>query len=403
MGTVRLTMAQALVRFLCAQSDRGRWRRGAALRRRVGDLRPRQRGGARRGAPRGPGPAPDLPGPQRAGHGPRGHRVREGARAAAHDGVHDVDRPRRDEHGHRGRGRPRQSPAGAAPPRRRLRQPHSGSGPPAGRGLRRPDDLRQRLLPARLAVLGPDHAPRAASPEPPRRHRRPHGPGRLRPGDAGAAPGRAGRGVRLSPSTSSSRACTGSSGPGPIPPSSRPWPSGFGGRERPLLVAGGGVHYSLAEPALRAFAERHGIPVAETQAGKGSLPWDHAGLRRRDRRVRLDRRQRAGRRRRPRPRRRDPPGRLPHGLPRPVPGAGPHPGGAERRPARRRQARRPAPGGRRRAGVSRSCRRRSAPGGRPPPGWRRRAGSRRSGRGWSTPPPPAARTSPRPRGRSSAR
>src|SRR5215471_17713929 len=45
--------------------------------------------------------------------------------------------------------------------------------------------------------------------------------------------------------------------------------------ERPLLVAGGGVHYSLAEGALRAFAERHGIPVAETQAGKGALPWDH--------------------------------------------------------------------------------------------------------------------------------
>jgi len=45
--------------------------------------------------------------------------------------------------------------------------------------------------------------------------------------------------------------------------------------EQPLLVAGGGIHYSLAEGALRAFAERHGIPVAETQAGKGALPWDH--------------------------------------------------------------------------------------------------------------------------------
>ena len=45
--------------------------------------------------------------------------------------------------------------------------------------------------------------------------------------------------------------------------------------ERPLLIAGGGVHYSLAESALRTFAERHGIPVAETQAGKGALPWDH--------------------------------------------------------------------------------------------------------------------------------
>jgi 3D-(3,5/4)-trihydroxycyclohexane-1,2-dione acylhydrolase (decyclizing) len=45
---------------------------------------------------------------------------------------------------------------------------------------------------------------------------------------------------------------------------------------RPLIVAGGGVLYSQASAALRAFAERHGIPVAETQAGKSSLPWDHA-------------------------------------------------------------------------------------------------------------------------------
>ncbi|WP_173098337.1 3D-(3,5/4)-trihydroxycyclohexane-1,2-dione acylhydrolase (decyclizing) [Actinomadura verrucosospora] len=45
--------------------------------------------------------------------------------------------------------------------------------------------------------------------------------------------------------------------------------------ERPLIVAGGGVIYSGATDALRTFAERTGIPVAETQAGKGSLPWDH--------------------------------------------------------------------------------------------------------------------------------
>ena len=45
--------------------------------------------------------------------------------------------------------------------------------------------------------------------------------------------------------------------------------------KRPLIVAGGGVLYSQAGDALRAFADRHGIPVAETQAGKGSLPWDH--------------------------------------------------------------------------------------------------------------------------------
>src|SRR4051794_13386722 len=44
---------------------------------------------------------------------------------------------------------------------------------------------------------------------------------------------------------------------------------------QPLLVAGGGVIYSEATAALRAFAEATGIPVAETQAGKGSLPYDH--------------------------------------------------------------------------------------------------------------------------------
>jgi 3D-(3,5/4)-trihydroxycyclohexane-1,2-dione acylhydrolase (decyclizing) len=44
---------------------------------------------------------------------------------------------------------------------------------------------------------------------------------------------------------------------------------------RPLIVAGGGVIYSEATDALRAFCERTGIPVGETQAGKGSLPYDH--------------------------------------------------------------------------------------------------------------------------------
>ncbi|MGB0299453.1 MAG: thiamine pyrophosphate-dependent enzyme, partial [Paracoccaceae bacterium] len=37
----------------------------------------------------------------------------------------------------------------------------------------------------------------------------------------------------------------------------------------------GGVHYSDATAQLAAFAEAHNIPVAETQAGKSALPWDH--------------------------------------------------------------------------------------------------------------------------------
>jgi 3D-(3,5/4)-trihydroxycyclohexane-1,2-dione acylhydrolase (decyclizing) len=45
---------------------------------------------------------------------------------------------------------------------------------------------------------------------------------------------------------------------------------------RPLVIAGGGVLYSLAGATLGAWANAHGVPVAETQAGKGSVAWDHA-------------------------------------------------------------------------------------------------------------------------------
>jgi 3D-(3,5/4)-trihydroxycyclohexane-1,2-dione acylhydrolase (decyclizing) len=46
--------------------------------------------------------------------------------------------------------------------------------------------------------------------------------------------------------------------------------------KRPMIVAGGGALYALATDSLRTFVETHGVPVAETQAGKGALPWDHA-------------------------------------------------------------------------------------------------------------------------------
>jgi 3D-(3,5/4)-trihydroxycyclohexane-1,2-dione acylhydrolase (decyclizing) len=47
------------------------------------------------------------------------------------------------------------------------------------------------------------------------------------------------------------------------------------GSKRPLIVAGGGVLYSEASEALSGFAEQTGIPVCETQAGKGAFPFDH--------------------------------------------------------------------------------------------------------------------------------
>jgi 3D-(3,5/4)-trihydroxycyclohexane-1,2-dione acylhydrolase (decyclizing) len=43
----------------------------------------------------------------------------------------------------------------------------------------------------------------------------------------------------------------------------------------PLIVAGGGVLYARAEAALATFAARTGVAVVETQAGKGALAWDH--------------------------------------------------------------------------------------------------------------------------------
>ncbi|WP_314616265.1 3D-(3,5/4)-trihydroxycyclohexane-1,2-dione acylhydrolase (decyclizing) [Streptomyces stackebrandtii] len=49
----------------------------------------------------------------------------------------------------------------------------------------------------------------------------------------------------------------------------------IGGATRPLIVAGGGVRYSGAEEALHDFAALTGIPVASTQAGKGALPHGH--------------------------------------------------------------------------------------------------------------------------------
>jgi 3D-(3,5/4)-trihydroxycyclohexane-1,2-dione acylhydrolase (decyclizing) len=47
------------------------------------------------------------------------------------------------------------------------------------------------------------------------------------------------------------------------------------GAHRPMIVSGGGTSYSEATEALRRLVEQTGVPVAETQAGKGSMPYDH--------------------------------------------------------------------------------------------------------------------------------
>lgn len=46
-------------------------------------------------------------------------------------------------------------------------------------------------------------------------------------------------------------------------------------KKNPVIIAGGGVHYAQATDELASFSEQFGIPVGETQAGKSSLPWNH--------------------------------------------------------------------------------------------------------------------------------
>ena len=45
--------------------------------------------------------------------------------------------------------------------------------------------------------------------------------------------------------------------------------------KRPMLICGGGVRYSEAHAAFRRFAEAYGIPFGETQAGRSAIAWDH--------------------------------------------------------------------------------------------------------------------------------
>jgi 3D-(3,5/4)-trihydroxycyclohexane-1,2-dione acylhydrolase (decyclizing) len=47
------------------------------------------------------------------------------------------------------------------------------------------------------------------------------------------------------------------------------------GAKKPLIIAGGGVHYSLATEEFRTFAEQHNIPIVETIAGRATVTWDH--------------------------------------------------------------------------------------------------------------------------------
>ena len=172
-------------------------RRAQVLRRLLRDLRPRERGGDRPGAASEPR-APDLlPGAERAVDGAHGRRVRADAEPARGPRVHDVDRPRRDEHGDRRGARDGQPAAGAAAARRRLRDASGGPGAAAARGAVAGRRVGERRVRAGLALLRPRLAGRAADPGRACRDAGAHLARRDGGRHARAAAGRADRGVRL--------------------------------------------------------------------------------------------------------------------------------------------------------------------------------------------------------------
>ena len=195
--TVRLTMAQALVRFLANQYVE---RDGTEQRFFAGCF-----GIFGHGNVAGVGQAlleygDDLTYYQSRNEQAMVHtadRLRPPEEPPADHGVHVLHRPGRDQHGD-GRGaRDHKPPARPALARRRLRLARARPRAAAAGGAARRRPLGQRRLQAGLEVLGQGQPPRADHPRRPGRHARPDGPRRDRGRDARPAPGRPGRGLRL--------------------------------------------------------------------------------------------------------------------------------------------------------------------------------------------------------------
>ena len=191
-------MAQALVRFLSVQFSERDGRRQPFFAGVFGIFGHGNVAGIGQALDQMTRPAALLPVPQRAGDGAHRGGVREDVEPPADAGVHDVDRPRRDQHDHRRRRRDHQPAAGAAAARRHLRQSRAGAGAAAARVGDSAGHLGQRLLPAGVALLGSHLPARTAADGAARSDARADLAGRDRRRDAGAAAGHADRSVRLS-------------------------------------------------------------------------------------------------------------------------------------------------------------------------------------------------------------
>ena len=221
--------------------------------------------------------------------------LRQGHAAAPDHGGHQLHRAGRHQHGHGGRGRPRQPPARPAAVGRHVRQPHPGSRPAAGGGLRGPVGDRERHVQARHPLLGPHRQAGAGRPHPPPRGGDDAGPGHVWPRLPRPAPGRPGRGLRLP------RPLLRHDGPRDPPAPSGRGPAGAGGRRPgrgheaadrrrrrcPLLPRRGGAavlrrapqhpgrgdggrqgHAAVGAPAQRRAHRLDGVHVGQ-RAGRG--------------------------------------------------------------------------------------------------------------------------------------
>ena len=161
MKTIRLTMAQALVRWLCAQrtvldgADAPLFGGVFAI---FGHGNVTCLGEALEAVQ---DQLPTWRGQNEQSMALAGDRLRQGQEAAPDHGRDQLDRPGRHEHGDRRRRRAQQPPADPAAVRRHLRQSRARPGAAAGRALRRSDDHRQRRVQGGDPLLGPDQPARA--------------------------------------------------------------------------------------------------------------------------------------------------------------------------------------------------------------------------------------------------
>ena len=215
-GTLRLTMAQALVKWMIAPVRRARRAGAAILRRNVGHLRPRKRRGCGTGARSVSRRAAVRALAQRAGAGARGGSLCAAEQPAADVGLHHFRRARSNEHGDRRGGSDDQSASGVAPSGRHLRQPARRAGVAAAgiSMVARADG--ERRVQARISLLGSHCASGAVARRGAGSDAGTHGPGGHRGGHARASSGCAGRSVRLSRDISFGSACTGFIDPRPM-------------------------------------------------------------------------------------------------------------------------------------------------------------------------------------------